>query len=100
MIPLTRHFRKVRFVSQFFNIKFGFFLQFQHLAILEVQGSNLAIRLETLRCSLFNRIHILNSIIIFFLQSGVKFSSDTKEFAVSIPGKGNAVFNLENKVKT
>ena len=37
---------------------------------------------------------------IIFFQSGVKFSSDTKEFTVSIPGKGNAVFNMEKKVKT
>ena len=35
-----------------------------------------------------------------FFQSGVKFSSDTEEFTVSIPGKGNAVFNVEKKVKT
>lgn len=28
---------------------------------------------------------------------GVKFSSGTKEFTVSIPGKGNAVFNMEKK---
>ena len=42
----------------------------------------------------------MNSIIYFFLQSGVKFSSDSKEFTVSIPGKGNAVFNMEKKVKT
>ena len=35
----------------------------------------------------------------FFLSSGVKFSSGTKEFTVSIPGKGNAVFNMEKKVK-
>ena len=55
--------------------------------------SNLAISLETLRYSLI--IFSYN-----FFQSGVKFSSDTKEFTVSISGKGNAVFNMEKKVKT
>ena len=35
-----------------------------------------------------------------FFQSGVKFSADTEEFTLSIPGKGNAVFNMEKKVKT
>ncbi|XP_078380276.1 uncharacterized protein LOC144663239 [Oculina patagonica] len=28
---------------------------------------------------------------------GVKFASSTKEFSVSIPGKGNAIFNMEKK---
>lgn len=32
-----------------------------------------------------------------YFGKGVKFSSDTKEFTVSIPGKGNAVFNMEKK---
>ena len=35
---------------------------------------------------------------LFLSCLGVKFSSSTKEFTVAIPGKGNAVFNLEKKV--
>ena len=60
-----------------------------------------AIRFETLRYSLFNRIQEFTSwtLSFFFFRSGVKSSSDTKEFTVSIPGKGNAVFNMEKKVK-
>lgn len=29
---------------------------------------------------------------------GVKFAPSTKEFTVAIPGKGNAVFDMEKKV--
>ena len=36
------------------------------------------------------------SLILLFL--GVKFASSTKEFTVAIPGKGNAIFNMEKKV--
>ena len=36
----------------------------------------------------------------FALSSGVKFSPSTKEFTVSVPNKGNAVFNMDKKVKT
>lgn len=35
---------------------------------------------------------------LFLSFLGVKFSSSTKEFTVAIPGKGNAVFNMEKKV--
>ena len=31
-------------------------------------------------------------------SSGVKFAPSTKEFTVSVPLKGNAVFNMEKKV--
>ena len=36
----------------------------------------------------------------FARSSGVKFSPSTKEFTVSVPDKGNAVFNMDKKVKT
>lgn len=36
------------------------------------------------------------SLILLFL--GVKFASSTKEFTVAIPGKGNAIFDMEKKV--
>lgn len=35
----------------------------------------------------------------FLLSPGVKFAPSTKEFTVSIPGKGNAIFKMEKKVK-
>lgn len=33
----------------------------------------------------------------FLLSPGVKFAPSTKEFTVSIPGKGNAIFKMEKK---
>ena len=98
MIPFEQFSRKVRFLKPaiFFNIKF------QYSAILEVQGSNLQFvwrRCVTVFSTEFKNSHH-GFYHFFFFRSGVKFSSDTKEFTVSIPGKGNTVFNMEKKVKT
>ena len=48
------------------------------------------------RCTLRKKYTLVITCLVW--SSGVKFAPSTKEFTVSVPLKGNAVFNMEKKV--